>query len=130
MPVTEMKPVVRLTPLPNQPRGLNRVSSMRNVDQVSNPHWWQQQEFSSSCTAGDLVLVLNKDQFKGKWKQFKGELMKKGGNFTDDDLLYSKGRQDKQDGKIQERYGDREVEIKKWVDHWFEQSKTAPHMKP
>jgi uncharacterized protein YjbJ (UPF0337 family) len=32
-------------------------------------------------------LVLNEDQFKGNWKQFKGE-PKKWANFTDDDLLY------------------------------------------
>ena len=28
---------------------------------------------------------MNKDQFKGSWQQFKGELKKKWGQFTDDD---------------------------------------------
>ena len=79
---------------------------------------------SSSNTGGTFVLALNEDQFAGKWKQFKGELKKKWGNFTDDDLLYIEGSRDKLDGKIQERYGDRKDEVKKWVDDWFEQNKT------
>lgn len=70
-----------------------------------------------------FIMVLNEDQFKGKWKQFKGELKKKWGNFTDDDLLYIEGRTDKLEGKIQERYGDRKDEVKKWVDNWFEENK-------
>ena len=88
------------------------------------------QEISISNTATPFALVLNEDQFNGKWKQFKGELKKKWGNFTDDDLLYIEGRRDKLDGKIQERYGDRRDEVKKWVDAWFEQNKTSQNMKP
>ncbi|HKO29881.1 MAG TPA: CsbD family protein [Nitrospiraceae bacterium] len=74
-------------------------------------------------------MALNDDQFSGKWKQFKGELKKKWGNFTDDDLLYIEGSRDKMEGKIQERYGDRRDEVKKWIDDWFEQNKTK-NVKP
>jgi uncharacterized protein YjbJ (UPF0337 family) len=81
------------------------------------------QNHSSSNTGGPIILALNDDQFAGKWKQFKGELKKKWGNFTDDDLLYIEGSRDKLDGKIQERYGDRKDEVKKWVDDWFDQHK-------
>ncbi|BCA56972.1 CsbD family protein [Nitrospira sp. KM1] len=56
----------------------------------------------------------------GKWKQFKGELKKKWGAFTDDDLLEIEGSSDKLEGKIQERYGDRREEVKDWVDQWFD----------
>lgn len=94
---------------------------------------WHQKEFPISGTATPvtpLVLVLNEDQFKGKWKQFKGDLKKKWGNFTDDDLLYIEGSRDKLDGKIQERYGDRREEVKKWIDEWFEENKTSEHFKP
>ena len=34
---------------------------------------------------------MNKDQFKGSWQQFKGELKKKWGQLTDDDLLEAEG---------------------------------------
>ena len=107
------------------------VFSLVAVPMIPTPaSAWHQKEFSGSRTAAELVLVLNEDQFKGKWKQFKGELKKKWSDFTDDDLLYIEGRQDKLDGNIQERDGDRTVEVKKWVDEWFEQNKTSQNMKP
>jgi uncharacterized protein YjbJ (UPF0337 family) len=86
---------------------------------------WHQKEVSISSTGVPIVMVLNEDQLKGKWKQFKGELKKKWGNFTDDDLLYIEGRNDKLEGKIQKRYGDRKDEVQKWIDDWFEQNKTS-----
>ncbi len=91
------------------------------------PSWASssQKDFSFSTTAIHPILVINEDQFQGKWKQFKGELKKKWGNFTDDDLLYIEGRRDKLDGKIQERYGDQKEEVNKWVDEWFEKNKTS-----
>jgi uncharacterized protein YjbJ (UPF0337 family) len=77
-----------------------------------------------------LVLVLNQDQFKGNWKQFKGELKQKWGKFTDDDLLFIEGSYDKYEGKLQERYGDRKEEIKQWTDEWFKQHPYEPSPKP
>ena len=38
---------------------------------------------------------MNKDQFKGSWRQFKGELKKTWGKLTDDDLLEAEGDYDK-----------------------------------
>ncbi len=67
-----------------------------------------------------VVPVINDDQLKGNWKQFKGEFKKKWADITDDDLLYIEGKKDKLEGKIQERYGDKQEEVKKWVDEWFE----------
>jgi uncharacterized protein YjbJ (UPF0337 family) len=71
-----------------------------------------------------VVPVVNDDQLKGNWKQFKGELKKKWADLTDDDVLYIEGRTDKLEGKIQERYGDKQEEVKKWVDEWFERHDT------
>lgn len=67
-----------------------------------------------------VVPVINDDQLKGNWKQFKGEFKKKWADITDDDLLYIEGHKDKLEGKIQERYGDNQEDVKKWVDEWFE----------
>jgi uncharacterized protein YjbJ (UPF0337 family) len=91
---------------------------------------WHQNEFSSSGTGVQIVMVLNEDQLKGKWKQFKGELKKKWSNFTDDDILYIEGSHDKLEGKIQERYGNRKEEVRKWIDEWFEQNKASNNIKP
>lgn len=71
-------------------------------------------------TRGTTVLVVNQDQVQGLWKQFKGELKQKWAEFTDDDLMLIEGRIDALEGKIQERYGDRREEVKRWVDEWFE----------
>ncbi|GJL61987.1 MAG: hypothetical protein NPIRA04_06410 [Nitrospirales bacterium] len=66
------------------------------------------------------LLIVNKDQFEGNWKQFKGELKEEWGQFTDDDLLEIEGDMDKFEGKLQERYGDRKEELREWTDKWFE----------
>ncbi|HEX6725853.1 MAG TPA: CsbD family protein [Nitrospira sp.] len=70
---------------------------------------------------------MNSDTFKGKWNQFKGELKKKWGDFTDDDLLQIEGNYDKFKGRVQERYGQRKDEIERWADDWYAKgSPSAP----
>ena len=59
---------------------------------------------------------MNNDQLKGKWMQFKGELKKKWGKFTDDDLKMIEGDYDKFAGKVQEHYGDKKEEVLKWTE--------------
>jgi len=73
---------------------------------------------------------MNADQFKGRWKQFKGDLKMQWGKFTDDDLRQIEGSYDKFVGKIQERYGDRKDELMKWAAQWYErfQHKTEEAM--
>ena len=66
---------------------------------------------------------MNAEQFKGKWTQFKGELKKNWGKFTDDDLMKIEGDYDKFKGSLQERYGDKKEEVARWVDDWHNQSK-------
>ncbi|HJU05861.1 MAG TPA: CsbD family protein [Nitrospiraceae bacterium] len=68
---------------------------------------------------------MNQDQFKGRWSQFKGELKKKWGEFTDDDLLQIEGNYDKFTGTLQQRYGDRKAEVSKWADDWFQTNQPA-----
>ena len=62
---------------------------------------------------------MNKDQFKGRWTQFKGELKKQWGKFTDDDLLQIEGDYQKFQGSLQARYDDRKEEVSRWADDWF-----------
>ncbi|HEX9444299.1 MAG TPA: CsbD family protein [Candidatus Binatia bacterium] len=62
---------------------------------------------------------MNQDQFKGSWKEFKGELKKKWGQITDDDLLQAEGDYEKFKGIVQKRYGDKKEEIHKWTDDWY-----------
>ena len=60
---------------------------------------------------------MNKEQFKGNWQQFKGEVKKKWGQLTDNDLLEAEGDYDKFLGVVQKRYGDRKEEVE-----WYERS--------
>ena len=48
---------------------------------------------------------MNWDTIKGQWKQVKGKVREKWGDFTDDDLEAIGGVKDQFVGKLQERYG-------------------------
>jgi uncharacterized protein YjbJ (UPF0337 family) len=66
---------------------------------------------------------MNKDTFQGKWTQFKGELKRQWGKFTDDDLMQIEGDYEKFLGKVQKRYGDQKDAVVKWADTWHEETK-------
>jgi uncharacterized protein YjbJ (UPF0337 family) len=48
---------------------------------------------------------MNRDTLKGQWKQMKGEIKRRWGKLTDDELDQVEGNFDKLAGRIQERYG-------------------------
>ena len=58
---------------------------------------------------------MNRDQVKGKFKQLSGEIKRKWGQVTDDDLTEAQGDIEKLVGKIQERTGDQREAIEKWL---------------
>jgi uncharacterized protein YjbJ (UPF0337 family) len=57
---------------------------------------------------------MNKDIMKGKLKQLGGEIKRKWGHVTDDDLTEAEGNYDKIVGRIQERSGEEREAIEKW----------------
>lgn len=63
---------------------------------------------------------MNGDQFKGQWSQFKGELKKQWGKFTDQDLMKIEGDYDKFIALLHIRYGNQKEEIRRWVEQWHE----------
>jgi uncharacterized protein YjbJ (UPF0337 family) len=58
---------------------------------------------------------MNEDKMKGKWNQLKGEIKRKWGKVTDNDLLEAEGNVDKLVGTIQERSGEQKEAIQKWL---------------
>ena len=62
---------------------------------------------------------MNRDQFKGGWQQFKGELKKKWGQLTDNDLLKAEGDYEKFLGVVQKRYGDKKEKLIRWTEDWY-----------
>lgn len=59
---------------------------------------------------------MNEDIFKGKWEQLKGDVQKKWGKLTNDDLDVIKGNSKKLVGKLQEKYGMTKEEAEKEVN--------------
>lgn len=64
---------------------------------------------------------MNRDHFKAYWSQFKGDLKRQWGKFTDDDLLEIEGSYDKFVGKLQEHYANQKDEVERWADRWHQQ---------
>jgi uncharacterized protein YjbJ (UPF0337 family) len=48
---------------------------------------------------------MEPDIMGGQWKQLKGEIKRRWGKLTDDDLTEAEGSMEKLVGRIQERYG-------------------------
>lgn len=63
---------------------------------------------------------MNWQQVAGNWKQFKGEIQRRWGKLTDDDLDVIQGDRQILVGKLQERYGDRREDVEEQVKEWFD----------
>jgi uncharacterized protein YjbJ (UPF0337 family) len=59
---------------------------------------------------------MDTDRMKGNWNQLKGEIKRKWGKITDDDLLEAEGNMDKLIGKIQQRTGEQRDAIRQWLN--------------
>lgn len=63
---------------------------------------------------------MNDDILKGKWNEMKGEVKKKWGKITDDDLMVISGEKEKLVGVLQTKYGyakdNAEKEYKEFID--------------
>jgi uncharacterized protein YjbJ (UPF0337 family) len=57
---------------------------------------------------------MNQDKMKGKWEQMKGEIKRRWGALTDDDLTQAQGDLQKLKGRIRERSGEQQEAIDEW----------------
>ena len=64
---------------------------------------------------------MNWDTIKGDWKNFKGQIREKWGEFTDDELDQIQGRREQFEGLLQKKFGMAKDEVKRQVDE-FEKS--------
>ena len=58
----------------------------------------------------------NSKEFEGNWNEMKGKLKQKYADLTDDYLLYEEGKDDEMWGKLQQKIGKTEKEIKSMFD--------------
>jgi uncharacterized protein YjbJ (UPF0337 family) len=63
------------------------------------------------------TMGINVQELQGQWNQLKGEVKKKWGQLTDDDLHWSSGNIDQLIGRIQSRTGEKREAIEKFFDH-------------
>jgi uncharacterized protein YjbJ (UPF0337 family) len=62
---------------------------------------------------------MNKEQFSGKWQEFKGFVKEKWGKLTDDDLTTIDGKWDQLAGKLQQRYGWAKAQADRELSSWW-----------
>lgn len=70
-------------------------------------------------------MAINEDILKGNWKQFTGDIQRRWGELTNDELDQIQGSREKLIGKIQERYGKNRAEAEKEVDEFMENKSYA-----
>jgi uncharacterized protein YjbJ (UPF0337 family) len=59
---------------------------------------------------------MNKLQMKGSWNELKGKLKQQYGNLTDDDLVFSDGKEDELLGRLQKKLGKSKDEIRQMIE--------------
>jgi uncharacterized protein YjbJ (UPF0337 family) len=65
---------------------------------------------------------MNPDILKGRWHQVKGDVRRRWGKLTDDDMLEIEGHLEKMIGKLQERYGFKREEAEKQINEFLRPS--------
>jgi uncharacterized protein YjbJ (UPF0337 family) len=59
---------------------------------------------------------MNKLQIKGSWNELKGKLKQQYGNLTDDDLVFSEGKEDELLGRLQKKLGKSKDEVRQLIE--------------
>lgn len=59
---------------------------------------------------------MDKLRFKGSWNEIKGKLKQQYGNLTDDDLVYSEGKDDEFLGRLQKKLGKGKDELRRMIE--------------
>jgi uncharacterized protein YjbJ (UPF0337 family) len=59
---------------------------------------------------------MNKLQIKGSWNEVKGKIKQQYGNLTDDDLVFSEGKEDELLGRLQKKLGKSKDEVRQMIE--------------
>ena len=70
-------------------------------------------------------MAINVQGLQGHWNQMKGEVKKRWGQLTEDDLSWAGGNIDQLVGRIQQRTGETRESIEKYLNHLSEQGGSA-----
>ena len=53
---------------------------------------------------------------KGSWNELKGKLKQQYGNLTDDDLVFSEGKEDELLGRLQKKLGKNKEQVRQMIE--------------
>ena len=70
-------------------------------------------------------MAINVQGLQGHWNQLKGEVMKRWGELSEDDLKWSGGNIDQLVGRIQQRTGETREAIENYLDQLTSQGSSA-----
>jgi uncharacterized protein YjbJ (UPF0337 family) len=70
-------------------------------------------------------MAINVQGLQGQWNELKGEVKKRWGQLTEDDLKWAGGNIDQLVGKIQQRTGENREAIEKYLSHLTSQGSSA-----
>lgn len=59
---------------------------------------------------------MNTQSLKGRWNEVKGKLKQKYADLTDDDLMYTEGKEDELYGKLQQKLGKTKEEVQREIE--------------
>ena len=59
---------------------------------------------------------MNKLQMKGSWNELKGKLKQQYGSLTDNDLVFSEGKEDELLGRLQKKLGKSKDEVREMIE--------------
>ena len=59
---------------------------------------------------------MNKLQIKGSWNELKGKLKQQYGNLTDNDLVFSEGKEDELLGRLQNKLEKSKDEVRQMIE--------------
>ena len=72
-------------------------------------------EVNNSGLSG-VQPFMNKLQIKGSWNELKGKLKQQYGNLTDNDLVFSEGKEDELLGRLQKKLGKSKDEVRQMIE--------------
>jgi len=70
-------------------------------------------------------MGVNLQNLQGQWNQIKGDVKKKWGQLTDDDLRWTNGNVDQLIGRIQDKTGEKRDQIEKFFDGLLSEGSSA-----
>ena len=60
-------------------------------------------------------MIMNSTVMKGNWNELKGKLKQKFGTLTDDDLIFTEGKEDEMLGRLQVKLGKSKDDVRRLI---------------